>query len=223
MIKLKIEDKLVTVATCGEVDVPVVYFNAFENEGRLVARLLRNNGNAHFNFVCVNKLNWNHDMTPWSAPPVKKNSDPFTGGADDYLNLLTQKIIPAAENNMNGISRRYIAGYSLGGLFALYSLYKTDAFSGAASVSGSLWFEGFKDFVFENKMKTKPERVYFSVGNKESKTLNTYMKTVENNTREIESFYRSQGIETVFELNSGNHFQNIAGRIAAGLNWITQP
>lgn len=100
-------------------------------------------------------------MTPWSAPPVKKNSDPFTGGADDYLNLLTQKIIPAAENNMNGISRRYIAGYSLGGLFALYSLYKTDAFSGAASVSGSLWFEGFKDFVFENKMKTKPERVYF--------------------------------------------------------------
>lgn len=162
-------------------------------------------------------------MTPWSAPPVKKNSDPFTGGADDYLNLLTQKIIPAAENNMNGISRRYIAGYSLGGLFALYSLYKTDAFSGAASVSGSLWFEGFKDFVFENKMKTKPERVYFSVGNKESKTLNTYMKTVENNTREIESFYRSQGIETIFELNSGNHFQNIAGRIAAGLNWLTRP
>ena len=32
MIKLKIEDKLVTVATCGEADVPVVYFNAFENE-----------------------------------------------------------------------------------------------------------------------------------------------------------------------------------------------
>lgn len=30
MIKLKIEDKLVTVATCGEADVPVVYFNAFE-------------------------------------------------------------------------------------------------------------------------------------------------------------------------------------------------
>lgn len=72
-------------------------------------------------------------------------------------------------------------------------------------------------------MKAKPERVYFSVGNKESKTLNTYMKTVENNTREIESFYRSQGIETIFELNSGNHFQNIAGRIAAGLNWLTRP
>ena len=53
-------------------------------------------------------------------------------------------------------------------------------------------------------MKTKPERVYFSVGNKESKTLNPYMKTVENNTREIESFYRYQGIETIFELNSGN-------------------
>lgn len=49
------------------------------------------------------------------------------------------------------------------------------------------------------------------------------MKTVENNTREIESFYRSQGIETIFELNSGNHFQNIAGRIAVGLNWLTQP
>lgn len=42
-------------------------------------------------------------------------------------------------------------------------------------------------------MKAKPERVYFSVGNKESKTLNTYMKTVENNTREIESISRKHG------------------------------
>lgn len=124
---------------------------------------------------------------------------------------------------MDGVSRRYIAGYSLAGLFALYSLYKTDVFSGAASVSGSLWYEDFKNFVLENKMKAKPDRVYFSVGNKESKTLNAYMKTVENNTREIESFYRSQGIKTIFELNSGNHFQNIAGRVAAGISWLIQP
>ena len=35
-----------------------------------------------------------------------------------------------------------IAGYSLAGLFALYALYKTDAFTRVASMSGSLWFPG---------------------------------------------------------------------------------
>ena len=223
MTELKIEDKLVTVFSCGEDNAPTVYFNAVENEGVEAYRLVQSKSGAHFNFVCVNNLDWNKDMTPWSAPPINKKSNAFSGGAGDYLQLLTQKIIPAAENNMGGISRRYIAGYSLAGLFAVYSMYETDAFSGAASVSGSLWFNGFKDFVFQNKMKAKPERVYFSVGNKESKTRNEYMKAVENNTREIESFYRKQGIETVFELNPGNHFQSVDSRIAAGISWLTKP
>ena len=70
-------------------------------------------------------------MAPWDSPPTFKNADPCTGGADDYLRLLTREIIPAAEKEINGVPRwQGIAGYSLAGLFALYAIYQTELFSG---------------------------------------------------------------------------------------------
>ena len=33
-------------------------------------------------------------------------------------------------------------------LFALYTLYQADVFSRAACISGSLWFPGFREYVF---------------------------------------------------------------------------
>ena len=56
-----------------------------------------------------------------------QNAEPYTGGADDYLQLLTKEIIPTAEKEVGGVPRwRGIAGHSLAGLFALYSIYRTD-------------------------------------------------------------------------------------------------
>ena len=46
------------------------------------------------------------------------------------------------------------------------------------------------------------------------------MKCVRSNTEEIASFYKEQGIDTVFRLNPGNHFKNAAERSAAGIGWM---
>ncbi|MBQ4310272.1 MAG: hypothetical protein II773_01630 [Oscillospiraceae bacterium] len=51
----------------------------------------------------------------------------------------------------------------------------------------------------------------------ESKTRNKIMEPVEQNTAELHEYYRSLGIDTVFELNPGNHFQNPADRLAKGI------
>ena len=59
---------------------------------------------------------------------------------------------------------RGIAGYSLAGLFAVYALYRTDVFARAASVSGSLWFPGFREYVFSHTPLCRPDCVYFSLG-----------------------------------------------------------
>ena len=65
-------------------------------------------------------------MVPWDSPPAFKNAEPCTGGADDYLRLLTEEITPTAEKEINGVpSWRGIAGYSLAGLFALYAIYRS--------------------------------------------------------------------------------------------------
>ena len=107
------------------------------------------------------------------------------------------------------------------GLFALYALYGTDVFSRAASVSGSLWFPGFREYVFSHEPKRRPDRVYFSVGDRESRTKNPVLQTVQENTEAICGYYREMGICTTFRLNPGGHHERPAQRTAAGIQWLS--
>lgn len=160
-------------------------------------------------------------MVPWDSPSAFKNAEPCTGGADEYLRLLTEEIIPAAEKEINGVPRwRGIAGYSLAGLFALYAIYRTDLFSRVGSMSGSLWFPGMKEYIFSHEPKRWPDCMYFSLGDKESKTRNPVLRNVRQNTEEIHAFYRGKGIDTAFQLNPGNHYNQAVERTAAGLCWL---
>jgi len=160
-------------------------------------------------------------MVPWDSPAAFKNGEPFTGGADDYLRRLVEEIIPEAEKGFNGAPQwRGIAGYSLAGLFALYSVYRTDVFSRVGSISGSLWFPGIKEYIFSHAPKRQPDCIYFSLGDKESKTRNPVLKTVQQNTEDIQAFYQDKGINTMFRLNPGNHFIHGVERTAAGIGWL---
>ena len=113
-----------------------------------------------------------------------------------------------------------IAGYSLAGLFAVYALYRTDVFSGAVSASGSLWFPGFLDYVTSHAMPRTPGRVYLSLGDREKNTKSPVMCRVEENTAALHERFCAEGIACIFELNPGNHFQNVEQRIAKGIAWI---
>ncbi len=171
--------------------------------------------------VVISGLAWDHDMAPWDIPPISKNDTPCTGGADDYLELLTHEIMLEAEGLVEGtVLWRGLAGYSLAGLFALYAIYRTDLFSRIASMSGSLWFPDFQEYAFSHEMKRIPDRLYLSLGDQECRTRNPYLKTVQERTEAIHAFCRQKGIETVYQLNPGNHFQNGIQRTAAGIEWI---
>lgn len=209
--------KTVTVYPCSAADRPVVYLNIYSDVGEQIYHKLAEDGFSDFSLVTIGGLNWERDMSPWETPPFSPNGAPCAGGAGEYLELLTREIIPRVEKELPGISRRGIAGYSLAGLFAVWSLYRTDLFSRAASMSGSLWFPDFKEFVFSNDTKILPEKMYFSLGDKEHKSRNPVLKTVRQNTEEIAAFFREKGVDTVFQLNEGNHFQNAAERTAAGI------
>lgn len=200
---------------------PIIYLNTFSGEGRKVYEAAQAAGCPPFTLVTISDLDWNHDMVPWDNPPAFKNADPCTGGADDYLHLLTEEIIPAAEKKINGVpSWRGIAGYSLAGLFALYAIYQTGLFSRVGSMSGSLWFPGMKDYIFSHEPKCWPDCMYFSLGDKESKTRNPVLQYVRKNTEEIQAFYQGKGIDTMFQLNPGNHYNHAVERTAAGLCWL---
>ena len=77
-----------------------------------------------------------------------------------------------------------------------------------------------KEYIFSHEPKCLPDYMYFSLGDTESKTRNQVLRNVRQNPEEIQAFYQAKGIDTVFQLNPGNHYDHAAERIAAGLCWL---
>lgn len=216
-----LSDKKISVYPTCVYDRPVIYLNTFSEEGESVYQTLCGMDCGDFTLVTISGLTWNHDMAPWDIPPISPKDAPCTGGAEEYLRLLSDEIVPAAERFVLGqVLWRGLAGYSLGGLFALYSLYHVELFSRIASISGSLWFPDFQEYVFSHEMLNPPKHLYLSLGDRECRTGNPFLKTVQERTEKICDFYRTKGIDTAFEFNSGNHFKNAIQRTALGIAWI---
>ena len=199
-------------------DCPLIVLNTFEGGGAQVLAEARKMGGGDFSLLSVGGLDWNRDMSPWECVPVMAQDEGYAGGADSYLSLLLEEILPEGLKRLpESPSWIGIAGYSLAGLFALYALYRTDIFARAASMSGSLWFPGFGDFVRSHDMKRAPEKLYLSLGDKEAKTRNPYLKTVQENTEAAVQLYRDRGLDVTWELNPGNHFRDAELRSAKGI------
>ena len=218
MEKFKSEGREATLYHSKESGSPLIIFNTYADDGKSVMEAAEKLGKKDFNLLCVGVLNWDHDMTPWYCPLTSPKDTPCTGGADEYLKLLLDDIIPECLKRVDGTpSHISIAGYSLAGLFALYALYHTDVFARAASISGSLWFPDFKEYVLAHEMKRKPEKLYLSLGDKEARTRNRYMKAVQENTENIAAHFREEEIDVTLEMNPGNHFKDAALRSAKGI------
>lgn len=216
-----IDGKTISVFPSTMLGAPVIYLNTFADEGEKIFDIAQKISCPPFTLVAISGLNWEYDMAPWDSPPVFKSAQPCTGGADEYLRILTAEIIPIAEAEFPAVPRwRGIAGYSLAGLFAVYSIYQTDVFSHVGSISGSLWFPKIKEYIFSHEPKQKPARIYFSLGSSESKTHNPILKNVRRDTEELHAFYHSKGIDTVFQLNPGNHYDHVLERSATGIGWL---
>ena len=221
-MNLFISDKTIEIFSnpnCGG-RVPLVILHTFNGEGREVFEKCLELGCINFTLAAIGGLDWNRDLSPWETPEIRKNRYSF-GGADEYVSQLTGEIMPAIISKLPGKPEfTAIAGYSLAGLFALYAAYRTDAFSRVASVSGSLWFPGFTEFAKLNDFAKTPDLIYLSLGDAEDKTRDKLLSSVRKNTEELAAFWRSKGINTVFELNPGNHFKDAVPRLAKGIKHL---
>lgn len=230
MVKeFKIENKIINVY-CKEntlKELPVVILNTFGNEGQEVFNKCIELKCKDYILVSISNLDWNNEMTPWYSKKINKYGEDFLGKADEYIQVLLNEFIPKVndyiENELEIKIKYYVsAGYSLAGLFAVYLSYRTDIFSKIISASGSLWFPKFVDFGKENRISSNVDKIYFSLGNKESKVKNQILASVEKNTKEIEEIYESKGIKTIYVENEGNHFKDASLRMAKGIKWILE-
>jgi len=219
--KFNIIDKEVTLYKSSDINAPLIVFNTFEGDGEGVYKELQNMGCTFLNLLVIGNIDWNHDMSPWYMPSIYSKEKSFSGGADGYLKLLIDEILPKANELIEGEPEfTGIAGYSLAGLFAVYAMYKTDVFDRVACISGSLWFSDFIEYCKINEYKRLPDKIYFSLGDKEANTRNPVLKTVQDKTIELSEYFKSLGTEVIFELNPGNHFTDVNFRSAKGIKAI---
>ena len=89
---------------------------------------------------------WNSSLSPWPADPVF-GKEPFGGLSKDTLNDLIDSVIEIRKALGKTTEIPVIlSGYSLAGLFALWTAYQTEIFTGVAAVSPSVWFPDWLEY-----------------------------------------------------------------------------
>ncbi len=188
--------------------------------------------------VSVFGMDWERDLTPWAAPKVLKRGNDFGGGAAGFRRRLEEEMIPAVERMITGgsVVRRMIAGISLAGLFAVDTAFVSSHFDAIASVSGSLWYDGYLDRMLSSFTdscsvdascrgvsgrvpSSRLSKAYFSLGEQEKNTRNPRMAVIEDRTRMVAEYF-SRFVETRLEINPGNHFTDPVGRLRKAIGWL---
>lgn len=168
---------------------------------------------------------WDREMTPWAAPAAFRGQPDFGGGADLLLSVLEKSIKPAMDEAFLTHcepQHQAVMGYSLGGLAALYSLYRCSCFGGCACLSGSLWYEGWMDYM-ENHTVSADAAVYLSLGRAEEKSRHPLMGKIGDCTRKAQEILSQQtGREVPLFWHNGGHHTEVEARKLQALLWLSE-
>ena len=187
---------------------------------------------------------WEENFSPWCAPRVFAKGPNFGDGDQKTLDTLINHVIPWTESELTDPpTYRVLVGYSLAGLFSLWAGVShqvargcqhdataphVDApaatFQRIGAVSGSFWFPGLLDYVDQQLSGgvVGLTHAYLSLGDREARTPNPQIMHVRENAELLASKLESVGITSTFELNRGNHFQNVEGRMQKALDWLVK-
>ncbi|MCD8336047.1 MAG: alpha/beta hydrolase [Lachnospiraceae bacterium] len=186
--------------------------------------LVEKAGNEAYTLIIYEVTDWNSQLSPWPAKPAF-GDEAFVGKGAETLAWLKDRCIP--ELRKEGLIPenvpQYTAGYSLSGLFALWAFLESDIFDGAASCSGSLWIDGWMDYIRDKKI-SRDAFIYLSLGSKEERTKNPLMATVGDCTRETcECLKRNSAVKRItMQWNKGGHFADSDARLVKGILWLLQ-
>lgn len=199
--------------TYGDPEARVVLIQMVSDHGveRLEAEVaeIKKLSSVEFCLIGVEVSDWNADLSPWPAPAVFGDGDFGDGAADMLAEVL--KICVDQEKTY------IIGGYSLAGLFALWSACRTDVFRAVAAASPSAWFPGFLEYMGEHEVCAG--HVYLSLGKKEEKVRDQVLATVGDRIREMHDLLKARGVDVILEWNSGNHFKDTDVRMAKAFAW----
>ena len=187
-------------------------------------KYISENTDKNFSLAAFKIEGWNSELTPWEMPLLRGKGN-FGDGAGKTLEFIKDKLIPSLAEFMNIQEKnvKYIlGGYSLAGLFSLWSGYQTDIFDGIAGVSPSVWYKDWMKFVKNNEILAK--NVYLSLGDLEEKTKHQVLSKIGDNIREYFEILRNyENVEKyILDWNEGNHFRDSDIRMGKGFVWLVE-
>jgi hypothetical protein len=187
-------------------------------------KFISKNTYKSFSLVAFKIEDWNSELTPWEMPLLRGKGN-FGNGAGKTLEFVKEKLIPSLIKfiNIQDKNVKYIlGGYSLAGLFSLWSGYQEDIFDGIAGVSPSVWYKDWMKFVKNNEILAK--NVYLSLGDLEEKTKHQILSKIGDNIREyIKILKNSENVEKcILDWNEGNHFRDSDIRMGKGFVWLVE-
>ncbi|NWO18464.1 esterase [Leptotrichia sp. oral taxon 223] len=194
--------------------------DALDNEVRYISENISKN----FSLAAFKIDDWNSELTPWEMPLLRGKGN-FGNEAGKTLEFIKEKLIPSLAEfiNIQEKNVKYIlGGYSLAGLFSLWSGYQEDIFAGIAGVSPSVWYKDWMKFVKNNEILAK--NVYLSLGDLEEKTKHQILSKIGDNIREyIEILEISENVKNcILDWNEGNHFRDSDIRMGKGFVWLLE-
>ena len=208
------EDYVMGYFEYGDDNAPIVLLQPVgEHDPDVTEReisVIREHTAENFRLIAFRIRDWNKELSPWKSPAVFGKDD-FGDGAAETL----EEIMNLCEDRTKTY---YIGGYSLAGLFALWTAYQTDLFHGVAAASHSVWFPGFTEYMKEHDIRSR--HVYLSLGDKEEKARNPVMATVGDRIRTAHELLVKRQVDCVLEWNEGNHFKDTDLRTARAFIWV---
>lgn len=170
------------------------------------------------NVVTVPVLEWGRWLTPWRAPGLRPGSPAFGGGAPRLMAELRSDFIPDSLARLGLVpSGLGVCGYSLGGLFALYAFTCDPAVRACGCLSGSVWYEGWVDYLRGCRMEGEGRYAFLSLGRRESRAGAPAVRCVRDNMEACAEILSSAGCGVDLSLGPGNHMQHLEERLRAGL------
>lgn len=167
--------------------------------------------------ISVSIHDWQGELSPWPAPAIFGKHD-FAGNAAKFLAEL-EGFWKWFKDEYNIESNQvYLCGYSLAGLFTLWTSTHTNTFQKIASVSPSVWFLNFVQYMQQNQVHAS--EVYMSLGDKEANAKNKVMATVKACFDAVIQHLQKQDILLTYEYNPGNHFQDVELRMTKGIRQL---
>lgn len=181
------------------------------------AELIAESCGVPFVLAAFQVFDWNLDLTPWHDDSIDRKAEVGTK-TGETLGYVTESLLPALEADYGKLPV-ILGGYSLGGLFALWSSMQTDRFSAVAAASPSLWIKDWLAYAKDRPVKAG--KVYLSLGDQEEHVKNRSIARVGDSVRgEYELLQTQLGRENcTLVWNPGGHFQDGDKRLASAFSW----